>query len=364
MRNSVKRILYTIMVIVLVPVFVVVVFFATLMVSEYKPGETEKIDISSIADKTVVTDTPIRLMTFNMGYAALSETEDFIMDGGLKSKPDSPELVKENLAGIRATLGQNMVDINLFQEVDRASARSFRIDQMEELKLTLPDRDFLYASNFRVLYVPFPLSIGEMIGKVESGIVTASNYQVSSAVRIQLPGEFSWPVRLANLKRALIVSRLPVEGTGKELVVINGHLSAYDDGSMRSQEMQKLKQIMTEEYAKGNYVIVGGDFNQTFPDADGLFPVTDESNFVAHVMDSDFLPSGFKYAFDPTAPTSRLLNKPYDPQDPTTQLYLIDGFIVSENITVNSVATLNMHFRYSDHNPVIMEVVLGKSEIK
>jgi endonuclease/exonuclease/phosphatase family metal-dependent hydrolase len=201
-----------------------------------------------------------------------------------------------------------------------------------------------------------------MIGKVESGIVVASSFKVNNAVRIQLPGEFSWPVRLANLKRALIVSRLPVEGSDKELVVINGHLSAYDDGSMRTQEMERLKGIMAEEYGKGNYVIVGGDFNQTFPEADGLFPVTDTSNFVAPVISGDFLPAGFRFAVDLTLPTSRLLNKPYNPSDPTMQYYLIDGFIISDNITLNSVTTLNLNFRYSDHNPVVMEVMLGKSE--
>jgi endonuclease/exonuclease/phosphatase family metal-dependent hydrolase len=110
-------------------------------------------------------------MTFNIGYASLSETEDFIMDGGVKSKPDSPELVRENLSGIRELVEQNRADIFLFQEVDIASNRSFRINQMDELRGSLPGYAFLYAPNFRVAYVPFPFSVGEMIGKVESGIV-------------------------------------------------------------------------------------------------------------------------------------------------------------------------------------------------
>ncbi len=359
MKKMVKRSLFALLLIVLVPVIAGSIFIATLMITEYRPEEVEKIDAVNQSVIKVQPDSVIRLMTFNIGYASLSETEDFIMDGGVKSKPDSQDLVRDNLAGIKDFVEKNKADIFLFQEVDIASNRSFRINQMDELKGSLPGYAFLYAPNFRVAYVPFPLSVGNMIGKVESGIVVASSFTVNSAVRIQLPGEFSWPVRLANLKRSLIVSRLPVEGTEKELVVINGHLSAYDDGSMRSQEMERLKGIMEEEYGKGNYIIIGGDFNQTFPEAEGLFPMTDTSNFVATVISGDFLPSGFRFAVDLTLPTCRLLNKPYNPADPTTQYYLIDGFIISDNITLNSVATVNMNFRYSDHNPVVMEVTLS-----
>jgi len=364
MKKMIKRSLFAVLLIVLVPVIAGSIFIATLMVTEYRPDEVESIEVLYQADVKVQPDSTIRILTFNIGYAALSETEDFIMDGGTKSKPDSKDLVAENLSGIKDFVEGTRADIHLFQEVDIASNRSFRINQMDELKASLPGFAFLYAPNFRVAYVPFPPSVGKMIGKVESGLVTASGFMMNDPVRIQLPGEFAWPVRLANLKRALIVSRLPVEGTEKELVVINGHLSAYDDGSMRAQEMERLKGIMVEEYGKGNYVIVGGDFNQTFPKADGIFPVTDTSNFVAPVIPDDFLPPGFRFAVDLTFPTSRLLNKPYILNDPATQYYLIDGFIISDNITLKSVATVNMNFRYSDHNPVIMEVALEKSELE
>ena len=59
--------------------------------------------------------------------------------------------------------------------------------------------------------------------------------------------------------------RIDVNETDKQLVIINLHLEAYDDGSAREKQMKVLKDIMVKEYEKGNYVIVGGDFNQTFP---------------------------------------------------------------------------------------------------
>jgi hypothetical protein len=40
------------------------------------------------------------------------------------------------------------------------------------------------------------------------------------------------------------------------------------------------------------------------------------------------------------------------------QHYIIDGFILSPNVTLLSVETLNLEFVNSDHNPVVMQVML------
>lgn len=71
-----------------------------------------------------------------------------------------------------------------------------------------------------------------------------------------------------------MVDRLPLEGMDKELVIINLHLEAYDDGEGKAEMMRG---IMEEELAKGNYVIAGGDFNQTFSSTDSSrFPLQED----------------------------------------------------------------------------------------
>ena len=40
--------------------------------------------------------------------------------------------------------------------------------------------------------------------------------------------------------------------------------------------------------------------------------------------------------------------------------YVIDGFIVSDNVAVHSVKTKDEQFKYTDHQPVKMEVVKRK----
>jgi len=358
MKKIVKKILSVLLILVLLPVASATILITTLAITEHRPDEVELTAIANNQTTRVPLNQSIKVMTFNTGYSALSKDEDFVMDGGKKTRPDSMTVIQNNLTAIKQVVSSQQANILFLQEVDISSKRSYFVDQLKAYETLLDHQSISYAPNFRVLFVPFPFSIGNMIGKVESGIVTASSYEVSSAARIQLPGEFAWPVRLANLKRALLVFRLPIEGSDKELILINGHLSAYDDGTMRSQEMNRLREFMIFEYQKGNYIVVGGDFNQTFPEADGVFPIVDSTYYVAPVIADDFLPEGFSFVIDLTLPTCRLLDKPYNPLDPLTQYYLIDGFIVSSNIQIQSVSTLNLGFENSDHNPVTMEIVL------
>lgn len=348
-------------------------FIVTLQLFEFRPEETKTLDIryiSSYDDQYLSSSQTIKLLTFNTGYASLSETEDFVMDGGQKGRMDSAEEVEANMEGIKAILEREAADIILLQEVDVDSHRSYNINQYEYYESELLSHSVL-AYNYRVIFVPFPLDFSQMMGKVNSGITTMSQYVFEDASRVQLPGEFSWPLRLANLKRCLLMTRFPIEGSEQELVVINVHLSAYDDGSMRAVETEALREIMLAEYQDGNYVVVGGDFNQTFPDAvtiddgsgsvDYLYPLKDPNYWQAPPIEGDwFIDNGFNFAIDVTTPTCRLLHQPYDTSNElNNQYYLIDGFIVSSNIAVQSVITIDESFKYSDHNPVVIEINLS-----
>ena len=80
------------------------------------------------------------------------------------------------------------------------------------------------------------------------------------------------------------------------------------------------------------------------------------------VLDEKLLPEGWTLAFDLTTPSCRLLNQPYDPGDAAgTQYYVIDGLILSPNVELRSVETLDAGFAYSDHNPVKIQIVLRES---
>ena len=324
-------------------------FVGYLTITEYRPDAVEPVQVAHAGVQTP--GESITLMTYNIGYGGLGAQADFFMDGGSGVQPSSKAEVEGNLEGVAQILRENPVDVLFLQEVDLDSKRSYGIDEQAFLQQST-QMSTAFAYNYNCNYVPYPLPT---IGRVKGGIVTMTHFAVSEAMRVSLPVPFAWPVRMCNLKRCLLVERVAL-ANGKQLVLVNLHLEAYDDGEGKKQQTQQLMAFLTAEYATGNYVIAGGDFNQTFPQ--NPYPVIDDENWAPGVLEADMLPEGWQFAVDTDAPTCRLLNKPFSGSYDDTQLYILDGFIVSPNVQVDDVSTLDTRFRYTDHNPVKLTVTL------
>lgn len=318
-----------------------------LTVSEYRPADVESVPVTGTpADRQIASDQEITLISWNLGYGALGKDADFVMDGGGNAPAADKALVEANLAGIADTLKKEDADFWLLQEAESDSARSFYIDFRTRFALA----QNAFALNYSCPFVPFPWP---PFGKINSGLITASAYDVEEAERISLPCPFSWPLRTANLKRCLLASYLPVEGTDRKLVLINLHLEAYDSGEGKIAQTRQLREFMQSEYEKGNYVIAAGDFNEIFPGTEAIYPNEHPENWMPGTLEQNSIPEGFSYVYDSAVPTCRLLNQPYNPSDTAnTQYYVIDGMVVSPNVQVESVETLDCAFTYSDHNPV------------
>ena len=348
------RFLKALLGVILALIILVVGAFLALTLTEYKPADIEAVTVPQGGDK-VKAGQSLTIVSFNTGYAALGETEDFFMDGGTKSRPDSADVVEKDMQGIVSQISGFGADIIMLQEVDTGSRRSYNTKQASyySRELGLP---YVFACNYSSAFVPYP--VPNVLGKVHSGLATYTDLAVDSASRVQLPVPFSWPVRCFNLKRCLLVSRMPVEGSDKELVIVNLHLEAYDDGEGKAAQTKMLYDFLAEEYAKGNYVIAGGDFNQTFPGAHE-YPALTEGCWMPGVVSAD-LPAGFSFKFgEGDSPTCRLLDKPYKGND-APQYYIIDGFIVSDNISVETVEVVDRSFTYSDHQPVRIVVTIAE----
>lgn len=329
--------------------------FLALTLTEYKPDPIEVTHNHPAEDAPkLAPGASLTVVTYNTGYAALGEDADFFMDGGKTTRPDSRETVSRNIEGVSGELGSYGADIMLLQEVDKDSKRSYYVDEAEEYAAALHGMAASFALNYSSAYVPFP--IPSTLGRVQSGLMTFLKYPSVSSERVQLPVPFSWPVRCFNLKRCMLIDRIPLEGTDKELVIINMHLEAYDSGEGRIAQAKQLFEQLEKERELGNYVIVGGDFNHTFPGVKE-YPAVKEGNWMPNVVD-EALPEGFSFAVDPEKPTCRLLDVPYK-GNPEPQYYIIDGFIVSSNITVESVEVIETGFVYADHQPVKLNITLN-----
>lgn len=357
MPRTVKNVLKIFGVLITAALVFAIVLVGWLSITEFKPDPVEVVPVSIHGNEKTespVLEESVRVLTFNIGYCNLGKESDFFMDGGENVRNGDEELVLKNLDGVMETIEKTDADILLLQEVDFDSSRSFRINEAYMISEHFGGKSSI-AMNYNCDFVPFPWP---PIGTVASGIMTHTDLNMETGRRIALPCPFNWPVSAANLKRCLLVNYFDVEGSDKQLAVVNLHLEAYDDGEGKIAQTKMLWDILTEEYAKGNYVIAGGDFNQMFPGTEEIYPITTAELWEPGVLEKSALPEGWRYVYDDTNPTCRLLNQPYDPASENTQYYVIDGFIVSPNVELVSVETVDAEFEFSDHNPVVMEVVL------
>jgi len=348
-----KLIIWTVVVIlllVLVPASVLI----TNIVKDYKPDDKTMIEENPSFD-TIHIDSvsSFNLMSWNIGYCGLSNEMDFFYDGGTKVRP-SKEKVFENYIEIQDFLqNDSITDFFLLQEVDNKSKRSYKMkeyDNLWGLKL-LDGYSAYYAINYKVWFVPLPLT--NPMGKVESGLVSITRFKPKSVIRISYPSLEKFPMKYFMLDRCIMVIRCQLSN-GKDLTIINTHNSAFDDGSQRKLEMNMLKKYLLQEFEAGNYVIAGGDWNQVPP---GFKPDFKKDSFdpgYSIGAPDNFLPDGWTWAFDNRVPTNRKVDKAYSRG--TTGTTVIDYFIVSPNLKVDSIANLDMEFRHSDHNPVTLTV--------
>ncbi len=338
-----------------IPVLAVVLLFLFLTIVEYRPKPIEEVSFTS--EKGMLSrETPISIMSWNIGFSGLGKDEDFFMDGGKKSLPDSKEVVDEYFSGIKETIGTHTANILFVQEIDIKSKRSFNTNQVEALK-SFTGKGSTFAYNYNCTFVPIPFP---PLGRIKSGVATYTDFEITSSQRRALPVPFKWPLRVANLKRCILVSRIPVYenggDSGHELVLANFHLEAYDSGEGKIAQTKALTDFIESEYEKGNYVIAGGDFNQKFPGSDA-YPVISKDGWIPGELDANMLKDGWAFVYDDSKPTCRSLEAPYNDEQAKAhnwQYYVIDGFIISPNIEKLSVNVIDMDFQSSDHNPVYM----------
>lgn len=352
-----KKVLKVIGWILLAIVAVALFFLIFLSVTEYKPAKKEQVKVSGKADKTIKAGDTISVLSWNLGYGALGDNADFFFDGGKKVLPSDETRVKENVNAFYTEINKVKPDVVLLQETDVDSKRSYGINMVKEIADHTEGYENSFAYNYKVKYVPYPVP---PMGKIGSGLATFSQYPVKEAERIALPCPFKWPVRVGNLKRCLLINRVPVEGSDKELVLVNLHLEAYDDGEGKAAQTKMLRDILENEYAKGNYVIAAGDFNQTFSNTDTSMYPQHEGAWKSGIIDVNDLGDDFTCIMDSSVPSCRSLTTTYDTNDniKNCQYWMLDGFIVSKNVKIESMKTQDLHFKNTDHNPIVLKAVL------
>lgn len=285
----------------------------------------------------------ITLLTWNLGYAGLGKDADFVADGGTSYRFSPRELVEKNFAGIERVLREHPVDVLVLQEITRVSALNHGVPMWSRLGVLEPRADRVFMIDVATRLLPAPL-------RLEHGAAVVARARISSAERVPLPLEPEFILGFFRKQYSLLVTRMPAEGSG-EWVIVNVHLSAFDKGAdIRRRQLREALEFAATEFAKGNRVVLAGDWNMVL--GGPQFPHRTEAKFLDWLrpFPSDALPDGWRVGFDAGVPSVRTLHQRYVSGD--NYVSIVDGFIVSPNVEIEEVRTIDLGFEFSDHQPV------------
>lgn len=355
MADKVKRKWgYRIPLIALAMLLAIVLGYLLYVVCSYSriPDRVEVPVSGTPAEQVIRCNASYVAVTQNIGFGAYTQDFTFFMDGGTQSRAASAESVRASVNAAIAEVASHAPDIIFFQEVDLSSTRSHHVNQYDMLTGALDGYSHCYAVNYDSAYLFYPILSPH--GASYSSMATFSRFGITSSLRRSFPISTSFS-KFLDLDRCYNVSRIPVEN-GKELVLYNVHSSAYGGSDeIRTAQMTMLFDDMAAEYAQGNYVICGGDFNHDFTgDSTKQLNGGETVDYGwAQPFPAELLPEGIRRCTNYTSlsPTCRNCDVPYKAGNFTI---IVDGFLVSDNVVCEEVENVMTDFTYSDHNPVRM----------
>lgn len=341
------KILKITLILLSLPILYVLGVLAWAYFSDFQPPEESEVYAFQNAEQAApprVGDT-LTLLNWNIGFGGLGKEMDFFYDGGTQMR--SPrELVQKNIDGIKQTLTQEY-DAVFLQEIDLKAKRSYQINEPEAIDDNMEAYAQVFGLNYDVDFVPKPFL--NPMGNVKGGILTLCRFPVASTQAYYYKNTYPLPDKLFYLDRCFTLARVALQNSDKQLVLINSHNSAYDPGGkMKKWELELMQKILLDEYGKGNYVVVGADWNMYPPGYKGVRGFLPKAE---QAMSSALFPqAGWHWAWDSLTPTNRAVGEVHNPS--RTYQSVIDYYLLSPNVKALEVRNLDNGFDFSDHQPV------------
>ncbi len=385
MNTAVKRTLIAVVAVIVALILMVGGYVVYVMVNYERLGNVELDVVGTDPTTSMQTGQEYQALSWNIGFGAYEQDYSFFMDEstlrrdvegvgntgdtvtGTASTARSEESVLWMTNGVieevEVLSSKSPLDFLLIQEADTNSHRSFGVNQVDMISSARAEENphSVFANNFHTVWLQYPLS--NPIGDIQSGLLTVSKFTISSADRYGYTIDESFPTKFFDLDRCFSASYVPVEGSEAQLVLINSHMTAYSSSNdIRTQQLKELMAFAQNEYDQGNYVVIGGDFNQvmssdperglaTWQNAEEI--PTWVGTLETSLLGNDFVAVHAGNEFDVS--TCRDSSFPYMPGENFE--VVIDGFIVSKNVSASSM-NIQENYVYSDHNPVLLNFVL------
>ena len=287
--------------------------------------------ITNDYDQSIDGDSIYSIITYNIGYLSGMTNNKAI------EKPKA--LFEGNLSNVMRLFDSLNTDIIALQEIDYSSARSYMVNQQNEIA-KLGYNYVAQTINWDERYLPFPywppsLHFGEML----SGQSILSKYQLNDHQRIVLERVADAPF----YRDALYLERLAQVATvlieNKEIVLINVHLEAFDKPTRTNQFNAVVDLFKT--YAKEYPTILLGDFNSKARDENAVIKPLLEMPLVGNAA---FNKNEISNTFSSSDPYKRIDYIFYT----KNSIELINGKILTEFGEASDHLPVHMEFRLKD----------------
>ncbi len=330
------------LIITIIAISVITILFIFFSIVEYRPPFELKLNNISQENifRILEDNTDISILSWNINHALYSNSKN----------QSNESTIKHQLENIINHIQKIDADINIIQNVDYKSSRSYSINQVDFVSKSLIDYGVWYAENENIFYKPFP--INNPVGTIKSGILTMSKYMVLDANRYSLPKNNTFFNGLFNMKECMVVLKIPIDKNEKYLYLINFQLTDYyPKGESRNLQLSFLRTKLLELYKEENYVIAGGEWNSKLSknhpnNKNKYIPIPD-----------NFVPEGWKLIIDEDK-SSSISNTHIN------EIIIKHGYIVSPNIEFVNIKFLKECLNYSEHVCAILKVNLNNKEDK
>ena len=332
------------------------------------PAAREQAEVSCPTNAPVLQPgQALKVMSWNVQYLAGKGYVfwyDLADGSGPDQRPSAADLAV-TLDEVTRVLRDEQPDLVLLQELHKGAKATDYQDQLALLQERLRD---LYPCSTQAFYwkaafVPHP----QILGSVGMQLGTLSRFQISRSERLQLPKMPADPIsRQFNLKRALLVSHLPIRGSG-ELAVINTHLDAFAQGNDTMQrQVAMTRSLLDQLQADGTPWVLGGDFNLLPPGQYARLPASQRSWYSP---DSELQNLAERFAMVPALHDANgdeqarwYTHYPNDPSVSGPDRTLDYLFYSPQLILLDAHVRQQDTLRISDHLPVVARLLLPAQE--
>ena len=273
----------------------------------------------------------VKIMTYNIGnclYGRNANNNSYMTFSRKK--------INSNIKGQLSQIKKYDPDILLLQEIGTSSLSNTLKNIYKKYRIELKKYKSKYYNNYNILQI------------FNNGKATFIK-KYSQNQKIKIP--FKVRGILNNIfcsNKVQILTRIKISDTKKELIIINIHLTAYKKNHIeRIKQLNYILDIAKKELDKGNYVVIGGDWNID------LFSETNKLNLPSEIIKKI---NNDNWTMNAKGKTLKYEGKLL--KDDKTY----DGFLTSKNIVVTKLKSYEQ-FDYSDHSPVTMTIKLNEESM-